>query len=404
MCGLSVVSVILAWPIDVAFDAKIAAKGGKVRQSSTGNLSESVYEYNPLKEEDKAAGEAAQAAGDDSGHYGSMEASEDKKLGPPEEAESWRRFLSYTWWGEWWDENPAQLKGVFWLLTLITLIIYGAVLPFNNVASTLLLERDYFKATPGDCPLEVSGQCQSATNPPVCILPSDTAPPLPVNITIGTEYYSYVHTYDVDCTSGLWTDPGTAGENSGCTEDYCSQLATAQNKAAVVMSIPYTLSAFLSPFIGFLIDRYGQRATITMLSAWVIVAVHAALAFTTISPEVPLVGQGLAYTCFAAVLWPAIPIVVELERQGLAFGIATASYNMGCGILPLIVAAIYNHDDDHYIPEVEYLFIALGVWASVLGIYLVYVDYYYLGGVLNAGMPPKEEEDEEVVGLDLDAK
>ncbi len=405
VCGLSVVSVILAWPIDVAFDQKIVANGGKTRQASTGNLNEAYMEYNPLTQKDVAAGVSAQAAENESGSYGSMEDSMGKVnhagLGPAEEDESWRRFTSSAWWAQWWRENPAQLTGVFWLLTLITLIIYGAVLPFNNVASTLLLERDYFKATPGDCPLEYSGQCQSATNPPVCILPANTAPPLPVNITVGTEYYSVVEPYDVDCTSSLWTDPGVAGVNSGCTEDYCSQLSSAQSKAAVVMSIPYTLSAVLSPFLGFLIDRYGQRATTTMVSAMVIVAVHAALAFTSMSPEVPLVGQGIAYTCFAAVLWPAIPIVVELERQGLAFGIATASYNMGCGILPLIVAAIYTHDGDHYIPDVEYLFIALGIWASALGIYLVYVDYFYLGGVLNAGMPVKEKESDEV-GLDLD--
>ena len=166
------------------------------------------------------------------------------------------------------------------------------------------------------------------------------------------------------------------------------------------MSIPYTLSAVLSPFLGFLIDRFGQRATITMLSAMVIVAVHAALAFTTMSPELPLVGQGIAYTCFAAVLWPAIPIVVELERQGLAYGIATASYNMGCGILPLIVAAVYNHDNDHYIPDVEYLFVALGgIGNSVGHISCVHLDYY-LDGALNAGMPEKEDVND--VGLDLD--
>ena len=404
ICGISVVSVILAWPIDAAFDEEIAAVGGKTRQSSTGNLGEAAY--NPLAVKDVGAGTSIQAESlMSSDNYGSMEDSMDARkregLDPAEEERSWRRFISAAWWLKWWHENPAQLKGVFWLLTLITLIIYGAVLPFNNVASTLLLERDYFKATPSNCPLEYSGQCESSINRPVCDVPPNTAPPLPINVTVGTEYYSVVEPYNVDCTSSLWTDPDAAGVNSGCAEDYCSVLASAQKKAAVVMSIPYTLSAILSPFLGFLIDRFGQRATITMLSAMVIVLVHAGLAFTTMSPEAPLVGQGIAYTCFAAVLWPAIPIVVELERQGLAYGIATASYNMGCGILPLIVAVIYNHDNNHYIPEVEYLFIALGVLASVLGAYLVHLDYYYLDGALNAGMPD-HEKDVYDVGLDLD--
>merc|ERR1712000_467082 len=38
----------------------------------------------------------------------------------------------------------------FWVLTISCLVVYGCVLPFNNIASTLLLERDYFMAQPND--------------------------------------------------------------------------------------------------------------------------------------------------------------------------------------------------------------------------------------------------------------
>ena len=79
VCGLSVLSVILAWPIDVAFDQKIAAKGGKTRQMSTGNLGGAAY--NPLAQKDIATGTSAQAEteGDMSGSYGSIEDSMDKE-------------------------------------------------------------------------------------------------------------------------------------------------------------------------------------------------------------------------------------------------------------------------------------------------------------------------------------
>ena len=102
-------------------------------------------------------------------------------------------------------------------------------------------------------------------------------------------------------------------------------------------------------------------------------------------------------------LWPAIPIVVELERQGLAFGIATAAYNAGCGVVPLIVAAIYEGSGYHYIPNVEYLFIALGVLATILGLWLCYVDYRDLNGALNAGLktnPSNSEGDQDETSAD----
>ena len=53
------------------------------------------------------------------------------------------------------DMNPlAGCKDVkkfrlsFWLLTVCCVVVYGDVIPFNNVASTLLLERDFFKYQP----------------------------------------------------------------------------------------------------------------------------------------------------------------------------------------------------------------------------------------------------------------
>ena len=38
--------------------------------------------------------------------------------------------------------------------------------------------------------------------------------------------------------------------------------------------------------------------------------------------------QGLAYTGYASVLWPAVPLVVEERIVGLAFGIVTSMLNL----------------------------------------------------------------------------
>lgn len=102
------------------------------------------------------------------------------------------------------------------------------------------------------------------------------------------------------------------------------------------MSIPYIISAVMCPFIGILIDKYGLRAVIAALGPAILIIVHALLGYSTIGPIGPLVGQGLAYTGFAAVLWPAIPLVVEDRFTGLAFGIATSLLNLGCAVFPLV--------------------------------------------------------------------
>ena len=41
------------------------------------------------------------------------------------------------------------LPHIFWVLVISCLVVYSCVLPFNNVSSSLLLERDYFQIPPG---------------------------------------------------------------------------------------------------------------------------------------------------------------------------------------------------------------------------------------------------------------
>ena len=38
-----------------------------------------------------------------------------------------------------------RFRASFWMLTWSCVAVYGCVLPFNNVASGVLMERDYFK-------------------------------------------------------------------------------------------------------------------------------------------------------------------------------------------------------------------------------------------------------------------
>ena len=169
VCAASVLSVILAWPIDYTFDLDIAAfNAGRENKLSAENLQS-------IGDKDNSYGSAGQdlegASGVDSN---ASTVIVDAAGGGEPGTEGYGKYLTWTWWRQWWAENPAKLTFAFWLLTAICLIIYSAVLPFNNVASTLLLERDYFKNPPSDCPLHYNGQCQSLSNAPNFSL-TDTA-------------------------------------------------------------------------------------------------------------------------------------------------------------------------------------------------------------------------------------
>jgi MFS family permease len=90
-----------------------------------------------------------------------------------------------------------------------------------------------------------------------------------------------------------------------------------------------------------------------------------------------MVGQGIAYAGFAAVIWPSIPLVIPAKLIGLGYGVTTSIQNAGLAAFPLIIAAIYSNSNDQYIPNVEYFFVSLAVLGSAIGVYLNYYDYQH---------------------------
>lgn len=236
-------------------------------------------------------------------------------------------------------------------------------------------------AVPSGCQLTNIYECQSATNPPLnCPASKYYQPPLPFNATINQVVYNPLTTSDIDCTDDIWSN--------GCTSEYCSRQTDAQAQAGTIMSIPYIISACLSPLLGGFVDKFGMRAVIATIAPLMLVIVHLFLGFTTVSPVGPLVGQGLAYSGFAAVVWPSVAMVVDARLVGLAYGIVVSIQNMGLASFPLIIAAIYSNDGDKYIPNVEIFFVACGWLGVIIGLYLNFYDYNYINSVLNV---PKKD-------------
>jgi hypothetical protein len=108
--------------------------------------------------------------------------------------------------------------------------------------------------------------------------------------SLGADKTSYVFSSltedDVDCNDNFWS--------KGCTKEYCTESDDAATEAAHVMSIPYFISAGLSPILGLVVDKVGNRAIIASIAPLMLLVVHGALGFTDGSPVLPLIGQGVA--------------------------------------------------------------------------------------------------------------
>lgn len=228
---------------------------------------------------------------------------------------------------------------IFWLLTLSAIVIYGCIIPFVSVASSVLIERDYFKAPPPPCARCGEGVYEGKT---ICDsidlshCPSSPPfawplPPLSADCTIE----SSADQWSCYTTSGPFLDDSSincddeAWKSGPFTERYCATKAVAESRAATPMSIPYLISAVISPFLGLVVDRIGLRAFLIAVAPAALLVAHLLLAVTNVTPFAPLTLLGVAYSVFAAVLWPAVPLVVEEHHVGTAYGVVTAAMVSG---------------------------------------------------------------------------
>ena len=371
LCGGSVCAALAIMPIDRSFeDEENAAKPKLVLDESTGII-------NPLLEDE---GLSVHDIDSNRRTSGDGKPILKKEVDADEKQEiEFKEVFSFS-------------LG-FWLLVISCLVVYGCVLPFNNIASSLLLERDYFMEPDSDCVLtdmqmsENTNEDDNDYNPPVnCPSSKWYQPPLPDSCDDGNgKNYSNLKSSDIDCTADEWTDKGSCGYY------YCDRQETATLQATTIMSIPYIISACMSPILGKVVDTIGRRAIIATMAPVLLIAVHGSLALSDISPIAPLVGQGLAYAGFAAVLWPSVPLVVEKRLTGLAYGVCTSIQNIGLATFPLIVASIYQVDDE-YIPNVEFFFMSLACLGTCVGLYLNYYDATH-DNIFNRTSVPEDEFD-----------
>jgi len=86
----------------------------------------------------------------------------------------------------------------------------------------------------------------------------------------------------------------------------------AEKKAGFYMSIPFAISCFFVPIFGHLVDKYGKRATITLLSS--LFGVFGFASFFFLAPVFGFVIIGFSYTLTATVCWNIISIVLKTDE------------------------------------------------------------------------------------------
>lgn len=158
-------------------------------------------------------------------------------------------------------------------------------------------------------------------------------------------------------------------------------------QAGELYGIPYFISAFLSPILGFMIDKVGKRALFIMTSsilvcvACIITAVLPVYDHQTFICLIPQALLGFGYSVYAAALWGSIPYVVAPRTIGTAFGLTTAVQNTGLTVAYWAQGYV-TENTSGFVPDMLML-AAFALCGFLLNIWLYFDDIRNRGSVLN---------------------
>lgn len=128
---------------------------------------------------------------------------------------------------------------------------------------------------------------------------------------------------------------------------------------ASLVSILSLSSMILVPAIGYAVDRRGRRATLLVWGAALMIPAHLSLGFANLHPLYPMMILGLSYSLVAAVVWPAVPLIVGSERVGTATGLIFMIQNIGLAVFPVVNGALRDATDSY--ASSQLMFASLGL-------------------------------------------
>ncbi len=151
------------------------------------------------------------------------------------------------------------------------------------------------------------------------------------------------------------------------------------NTAGGITSIIIFASMIAAPFAGYLVDKIGKRASLMIIGSLIMIPAHLLMGITHINPIYPMIALGVAFVLVPAAMWPSIPLVIEKEKVGTAFGLMTTIQNIGLALFPFLNGKL--RDITHNYTASMIMFSALGFIGLIFAYLLKRADARN-GGVL----------------------
>ncbi|MCC6132544.1 MAG: MFS transporter [Acidobacteria bacterium] len=162
----------------------------------------------------------------------------------------------------------------------------------------------------------------------------------------------------------LSSAPEGAGLLYAAVYDFLHMFTTAPGTTSIIIFA----SMCLAPFAGRVVDKVGRRASLMMAGSLLMIPAYLTMAFTTVPPYLPMIVLGAAFVLVPAAMWPAVPLVVEKDRVGTAFGLMTMIQNIGLALFPWLNGKLRDATHDYQASLV--MFATLGACGLLFAVLL----------------------------------
>ncbi|MCR4765369.1 MAG: MFS transporter [Bacteroidaceae bacterium] len=172
---------------------------------------------------------------------------------------------------------------------------------------------------------------------------------------------------------------------------YCYMGYMRQSAESVFAVFPL-LAMGITPILGSYVDHKGKAASMLVLGSLLLIACHLTFAFILPAFKGNMVGGiivayltilvlGASFSLVPASLWPSVPKLVDAKIIGSAYALIFWIQNIGLWLFPLLIGKVLDNTNPGVTDPTQYdytwplvMLASLGVAALILGLVLKAVD------------------------------
>ncbi len=268
------------------------------------------------------------------------------------------------------DLGQILTSSGFWLVSLLCVLYYSAIFPFQKYAVNMLQCNLTFTEVPEDS--FWASTSVTIVQYAIMLIVAATAFMFNFMKQKGLKYTMLV----VSILSLV---------------AYCYMGYMRQSAESVFAVFPL-LAVGITPILGNYVDHKGKAASMLVLGSLLLIACH--LTFAFILPEfkgnqvggvivayLTILILGASFSLVPASLWPSVPKLVDAKIIGSAYALIFWIQNIGLWLFPLLIGKVLNATNEGVTDATQLNYTAplvmlagLGIAAFVIGIILKVVD------------------------------